>query len=147
MSRNLSSTGCQFCEDKPTLDEAPRAIRIEDTGPHYFKEYEGMMVANATCPSCEAKYLAWVTPPRQWHQQRTDDRPYVDLSFRDSFNDEPAEADLPVYQVEKVLRRVGPAKTRWHEMYAAWREEKRLAELSDHEREFGRAAPSGEDLT
>ena len=59
MSRNLASTHCDFCGAYPVLIEDPRPITKEEAG-RYFNEYEGMLVANADCPFCWAKYLAWV---------------------------------------------------------------------------------------
>ncbi len=59
MSRNLNSTTCDQCGHDVELIEKPRPITVKDAG-SYFKEYEGMLVANAECPMCMAKYLALV---------------------------------------------------------------------------------------
>lgn len=99
MSRNLCKTGCDFCSDTPLLSEEPREITEQDCGPHMFPEYAGMKVANAECPSCCAKYLAWVTAPRSWGQWRLGERAFFDLSFRSTFNDEPGLDDLPLFDV------------------------------------------------
>ena len=110
MSRNLNSTICDFCGHAVELNEEPRKITVNDTGVHMFEEFEGMMVADAECPMCLAKYLAWVDEaPRvrnkHRHAYRSPDSygGIVDLSFRQSFNDEPAEQDLPVYDVQQVV--------------------------------------------
>jgi hypothetical protein len=117
MSRNLCQTNCDGCGyDGVELLEAPRPIRADECGP-YFPEYEGMLVANAECVYCAAKYLAWVNETtrknkmhyRDWRypgKEPWDDKPFVDLSWRAAFNDEPAEEDLPEYDVKP--QRVGP---------------------------------------
>jgi hypothetical protein len=105
MSRNLSRTDCYFCGDVPKLVEVPRPITAEEAGV-YFAEYEGLLVANAECPRCGAKYLAWVDErgyvrPELWcgmlvaPRVPDDDIGFVDLSFRSTFNDEPGDADRP----------------------------------------------------
>lgn len=110
MSRNIGQRDCYFCPSHVALVEPPRAITSEDCGPHYFKEYEGMQVANAECPACLAQYLAWVTGPAgsNWNSlPRDEGQTHVDLSFRHSFNDEPSDRDLPRYKVVSKLVRVG----------------------------------------
>jgi hypothetical protein len=112
MSRNLCQRNCEFCPGVPTFDEKPRPITEADAG-RYFPEYKGMLVANATCPLCEAKYLAWVDEaPRDtgWSVFRrpSEDEPFVDLSFRSTFNDEPGDDDLPKWRIETQHIRVGP---------------------------------------
>ena len=107
MARNLCKTTCDFCGEKPTFDEKPRFITRDEAGV-YFEEFEGLIVANATCSCCGAKYLAWID-----ERQRTDqafrnfsrdyaaarcpdiDKPFVDLSFRSTFDDEPGDTDKP----------------------------------------------------
>jgi len=109
MSRNIGQRDCYFCPSKVVLVEAPRPVTQEDTGA-YQSQYEGMTVANAECPACLAKYLAWVTGPAgsNWNSlPRDEDQTHVDLSFRSTFNDEPGEEDLPRYKVESKLFRVG----------------------------------------
>jgi hypothetical protein len=146
VSRNLCSILCQHCPGQPALVESPRPITREEAGV-YFGEYQGMLVANAECPTCLAKYLAWVGKHPQWpHEVHIDpDLGFHDLSYRAAFNDEPAEEDLPVYDVKPV--RVGPYSGPEIAMFARWREQDRLALASELGREFGRAAASGEDLT
>jgi hypothetical protein len=63
-----------------------------------------MSVANAECPVCKAKYLAWVYPPTKGrHAGRSyyHNGAFYDLSFRSTFNDEPGESDLPVFEAER----------------------------------------------
>lgn len=98
MSRNLGDTYCAFCGGRPTLVEEPRPVTEQDVFKHYYPEYAGMLVAHAECPDCGGKYLAWCHPPDRWGTgilQRIDpDVGFFDLSFRASFNDEPAPSDL-----------------------------------------------------
>jgi len=102
MSRNLASTHCDFCGAYPTLIETPRPITPEEAG-QYFAEYEGLLVANADCPCCGAWYLAWVDERERVKKYPgfsdrfpyEDGVPFVDLSFRSTFNDEPGQLDLP----------------------------------------------------
>ena len=94
MSRNLASTNCDRCgATRIILDESPRLITRRDAG-RYAEEYSGMKVANATCPRCQAQYLAWVSdcPHGGWIDP---DDAYFDLSYRSTFNDEPGMRDLP----------------------------------------------------
>lgn len=121
MSRNLNSTTCDFCGHDVELNENPRPITVKDTGIRIFKKFEGMLVADAECPMCFAKYLAWVdeaTMVGNKHHHRSPNRygGIVDLSFRKSFNDEPHEEDLPAYEVQQVIS--------WH----------RIARLTDKRR-------------
>lgn len=103
MSRNLCDTACRICGDEAKLDGPARPIAKFDAG-GYFDNYAGkLIVADARCSNCDAKYLAWVSVvPRtsmdsgHWKKYGDhDDRPFVDLSFRRAFNDEPAPEDLP----------------------------------------------------
>jgi len=112
MSRNLCRTDCYYCECSVQIVGPVRTDTVADFGP-YADEYRDMKIADAECPACEAKYLAWVEPPTvgihagratTWREHGD---PFYDLSFRSSFNDEPGDADLPVYAVEKVWNRVG----------------------------------------
>ena len=114
MSRNLARTDCYFCPDTPTIQEQPRPITAADAGA-YFDEYRGMLIANAECPLCEAKYLAWVD--EHGREQRFSWPPpsgpgeigFFDLSFRSTFNDEPGVADLPRWEIKTTVthERVG----------------------------------------
>lgn len=116
MSRNRTETYCEFCSADLKLEEEPRPITREEAGV-YFGEYEGMLVAKAACPECEAKYLAWCKPrPDRASSLRLfgEDllRGFYDTSFRSTFDDEPGEEDLPKYEVRRrvVYERVGPFK-------------------------------------
>lgn len=120
MSRNLGQTHCDYCLSEVVCVEAARPITKEEAGP-YFAEYEGMLVANAECPLCLAKYLAWVDETHRKNRQWSDyyRRPVgldaramptpVDLSFRSSFNDEPGDDDLPEYDVVQCRVKYGEA--------------------------------------
>jgi hypothetical protein len=113
MARNLCRTDCYFCEGDVVLIEEEREIRESEAGV-YFKEYVGMLVANAVCNDCNAKYLAWTLAPAGWsgswgrNRIRSEAPAAFDLSFRSSFNDEPGEADLPDYQIIRT-----PTKRPW----------------------------------
>ncbi len=111
MSRNLADTTCAGCRwGDVRLVETPRPITEAEAG-CYFPEYEGMVVANAQCLLCEAKYLAWVDEAtklrRHGYERRPVDGPFVDLSWRSTFNDEPGADDLPAFDVD----RPPPART------------------------------------
>lgn len=114
MSRNLCATECYFCRGRVVLEEAPRPI-VEAEAGRYFDEYEGMLVANAHCYECRAKYLAWVDGSGR-HGGTCGDRypssagyadgqTFGDLSFRSTFNDEFGQDDLPDYQIVTVRTR------------------------------------------
>lgn len=105
MSRNLCRTGCPCCDGQPVLTETPRPIREDEAGA-YYHEYQGMMVAEAECPDCHAKYLAWVTGHVHCDRMRwaAQGLPYVDLSYRSTFNDEPGPEDLPTHDVIRVSK-------------------------------------------
>ncbi len=110
MSRNLGRTDCKFCHSAVTLDEEPRLITPEEAGCYYATYqgygYAGAIMANATCAACGAKYLAWVSLQAcegyRGGWGRVDGAPFFDLSFRAAFNDEPAEDDLPDWEVSTV---------------------------------------------
>ena len=79
------------------LEESPRPITNQGAGV-YFAEYEGLLVANAHCPVCQTRYVAWVDESQRFRyprDRRNDELGYVDLSYRSSFNDEPGDGDLP----------------------------------------------------
>ena len=120
MSRNLCETECYRCGTKPTLDEKPRPILEEEAGV-YFAEFEGMLVANATCQECGALYLAWVDQRTRkrfdsWMPGTQTAGDFVDLSFRSSFNDEPGDGDLPPWE-----RPTSEALATSHRMSARWK--------------------------
>jgi len=118
MSRNLCQTYCAFCPAPDTIKlvEEPRQITGEEAC-GYFEEYEGLVVANAECTLCEAKYLAWVHERHRVRNPCTRLRPdaappFFDLSFRSTFNDEPGDEDMPTYRVEQIITY---KKTPWGE--------------------------------
>ena len=93
MSRNLAMTVCDRCHAPSVcLDEEARRITREEAGP-YFGQFFGMKVANATCPTCDARYLAWCRYLP--HREEWSEEGYVDLSYRSTFNDEAGPDDLP----------------------------------------------------
>lgn len=99
MSRNLGITHCHQCGGDVALEEEPRPITRDDAGP-YFDEYhrKRLIVANASCPDCRAKYLAWVSSSIGGHLSPSDvdwmPGRFVDLSYRHAFNDEPDREDI-----------------------------------------------------
>lgn len=115
MSRNLGRTCCGFCSGSVTLEEQPRAITRDEAG-CYYETHHGFgyargIFANARCGTCGAKYLAWVSllacdgysgsSGSSWGHAET--VPFFDLSFRRAFNDEPAEEDLPDWEIIEEL--------------------------------------------
>lgn len=95
MSRNLGQTNCYYCPGEIKLVESPRTITKEEMGG--YSQFTEMIVANAECATCAAKYLAWIEIPGDTYLTRrpNDTREFSDLSFRSTFNDEPGEDDLP----------------------------------------------------
>lgn len=102
MSRNLCRTDCDRCSGPVNLEEAPRLITREEAG-RYFPEYRSMSVANAYCIECGARYLAWVSNIP--HRQPDPSKPFHDLSYRSTFNDEALPEDLPAYNPVETLAR------------------------------------------
>jgi len=109
MSRNLGVRDCYNCGHPVEFTSPAHPITRDEAG-RYYDEYEGMIVAMAECPICLAKYLAWidqrncVNPVHKdfaLHMDIIDNRPF-DLSYLSTFNDEPGEEDLPVYDVQKI---------------------------------------------
>jgi len=110
MSRNLCVTTCVHCGNTPELVEIPHVITKEESHV-YFEEYEGMIVAKAVCPSCEAEYLAWVDESKRKHYAREKRYPIIeDLSYYSSFNDEAGDSDYPKYKVQKVVTYIRVSK-------------------------------------
>lgn len=117
MSRNLSTTSCEFCSGEVRLAEPARPITRDDCGVYYDTHegygYAGAVVANAECVDCLAKYLAWIDLSAcagygqyKWTCRSTEEgKEFFDLSFRSTFNDEPGEEDLPVHRVEVITIR------------------------------------------
>jgi len=114
MSRNLGDTFCKFCGEPVVMVEEPRAITRKEAGV-YFDVRDGysycnMQCANAECPVCKAKYLAWVSLKnclgytRHHYGDQVNERGFFDLSFRSTFNDEEGAEDRPdvIVQWERV---------------------------------------------
>jgi len=99
VSRNLGQTCCDFCGGPVQLEEPAHAITPDEAGV-YFKEIRGLLVANAACTQCGTRYLAWVddsaTKYAKWYtpNKPTEKAPFFDLSYRSTFNDEPADQDF-----------------------------------------------------
>jgi hypothetical protein len=61
-----------------------------------------MVVANAICEFCKAKYLAWVDGSKRKgdkYPHTGHDFEFTDMSFRSSFNDEPNIEDFPIFEI------------------------------------------------
>jgi len=104
MSRNLGRTDCAVCDaghDDIALCEQPRPITERDAGRYYAEYKDRLIVANAECTTCGAKYLAWISIHRTVidRQGTNFDNSFgvrfCDISFRSTFNDEPGPDDLP----------------------------------------------------
>lgn len=83
------------------VEEPPRHLTKEEAGP-YYKEFCERLFANAHCPACGAKYLAWFS---KWVGGRRfeDTEVVADLSFRAAFNDEPLPEDMPTHEVRRTV--------------------------------------------
>ncbi|MFA5187808.1 MAG: hypothetical protein WC460_00415 [Patescibacteria group bacterium] len=115
MSRNLGATACVHCEHPVELLEEPRPITEKEAGVYFDNKYKGMLVAEARCPICLAKYLAWIDDtnsilvrrePEKYSPRKADYGKVFDLSYLSTFDDEPGDDDLPIYDVEVI--------TTWH---------------------------------
>lgn len=108
MSRNLCIEHCHQClGDDVVHEEPPRPLTREDAGVYFDEPHRvGMLVANAVCQDCGAKYLAWVAVPA-WNRDAREDSWYkhghFDLSYRSTFNDEPGPDDLPPRSISVAL--------------------------------------------
>lgn len=112
MSRNLAQTVCYFCDGAVRLEEEGRPITKAEAGPYYETTggygFAGMVVANATCVDCEASYLAWIDQSRcdgYGAHPQTDRQGlgFYDLSFRQTFNDEPGPLDMPKWLIVRGI--------------------------------------------
>ena len=107
MARNLGVRECYHCGHPVELVEEPHRITKRYAGPLY-EEYQGMMVVQAQCPMCLARYMAWLDLSKRVKFSSTnpsffrDGKP-VDLSYWSTFNDEAAPQDLPRYDVQRVV--------------------------------------------
>lgn len=116
MSRNLGGVGCYFCGTVPERTESPRPI-LPSEARVYFDEYRGLHVADALCPTCGARYLAWCDDTRcssyEYGRHRGEHEPFFDLSFRSTFNNEPGRLDQPRWhwwQIREAELRAALAK-------------------------------------
>jgi hypothetical protein len=128
VSRNLGRSNCRFCSGAVKCIESPRHVTVDDTSTSYFADCDGLIVARAECEDCVGKYLAWLSTPKSWGRYRPEDAnvqldeelvPIIrDLSFRSTFNDEPGEDDLPLYEIVVKRERIpiGP-DCYWHKAY------------------------------
>jgi ribosomal protein S27AE len=109
MSRNLGGRGCDNCNYSALKRCSPYHFITKEEAGYYFKEFEGMVVSKRVCMTCGALYLAWHSDMK-WsgniHYEKDHVRlsgflgnsielEILDLSFYNSFNDEPSEDDLP----------------------------------------------------
>lgn len=104
MSRNIGSESCDFCGADPICEEDPRPLTEAEGGP-YTDAMRRVLFMNAICPKCGALYLAWAG--RSHSEPVPLGRQFFDLSFRHSFNDEPAIEDHPIWRVDQFGDRVG----------------------------------------
>lgn len=96
MARNIGDTSCNICEGTVLLEESERPITAEECGDSAAAYMGRLTVANARCRGCGALYLAWVRiKGGQGRMANPRGDAFVDLSFRTSFNSEPAPSDLP----------------------------------------------------
>lgn len=99
MSRNLGTTECH---GPVVVEESPRPITPAEARV-YYDEFRALRVANAHCPVCGSKYLAWFSS-----RSFTKSRWFVpdevcDLSYRRAFNDEPHPDDMPTHEVRRTV--------------------------------------------
>lgn len=99
MSRNIGSTECH---GPVVVEETPRPITPAEAGV-YYEEYRALRVANAHCPVCGAKYLAWFSRWAFMARQWIDSDEVCDLSYRRAFDDEPHPDDMPTHEVRRTV--------------------------------------------
>ena len=80
MSRNLARTDCLFCSGDVKIVGAQRPVTRDDCGV-YYNEYAGMIVADAECVDCKAKYLAWVNRSCIFMREVPEGQPFGDLCY------------------------------------------------------------------
>lgn len=123
MSCNLGRVTCARCGTE--VRAGGQSYRLPDD----HGSMAGLLVVDAECPICQARYTAWLVERdpgscRRAHTKEDIDRGFYELSFRSTFNDEPGPGDLPdVGKVEvlRVVRIAGkvvveepmPAEDRW----------------------------------
>jgi hypothetical protein len=106
MSRNLCQRNCDRCGGVVEITGPTDKFQARRPESIYVDEYRGMLVADAECQICGALYLAWITGPHGWplgHLDKPRAEGFVDLSYRKSFNDEPADEDVPPWATPRDL--------------------------------------------
>lgn len=105
MSRNLCDTSCWYCDEGVNQGSVvligPIAPITEKQAGCYYEEFKALLVGDAECKDCRAKYLAWMSDIQG--NELFDE--IGDLSFRSTFNDEPGAADAPKWQLKTVVTR------------------------------------------
>lgn len=148
MSRNLSQKHCNFCHAEPIiLLEDSRPISKKEAG-NYYKNYKGLLVANAECDVCGAKYLAWIDERTiigdhlkslkkySISPRFSTNKDYFDLSFRSTFNDEPGNEDLPtkIYNLKEANKEIEKLKKsvkRWKKIAKNFSDAKNFAKKAE----------------
>lgn len=90
------------CHGPVVVEEAPRPITPAEARV-YYDEFRALRVANAHCPVCGAKYLAWFSGWSFMKSAWLDSDEVCDLSYRRAFNDEPHPDDLPTNHVRRTV--------------------------------------------
>jgi len=114
MARNLGRTDCAQCGyPKMRLEEPARLITKKEAGRFERAHTVTLVVANAVCPVCKTRYVAWVdrnVDRERWIKPGKKTQYYVDLSYRSTFDDEPGEKDIPyrvdVFQAKNMISRL-----------------------------------------
>lgn len=103
-STKIDRTDCLFCEGEVARTEKGRPVTLEECGSaQLFDKIRALIVADAMCLACRAKYLAWidvraVVDGNAVPYPRTGDT-IMALSFRSTFSDEPGPDDMPEFSV------------------------------------------------
>jgi hypothetical protein len=104
VSRNLCRVDCAECpggHEHIVLEGPVRQVTAAED-PGYHAAHAGLLIAEARCTLCYTLYFAWVDWPGGnsfWHLSTKCEQRFCDLSYRHSFNDEPAPQDLPRFRV------------------------------------------------
>jgi hypothetical protein len=103
-STKIDRIDCVFCEGEVVRTEKGRPITLEECGSaQLFNKIRTLIVADAMCLACRAKYIAWIDARAVVDGQaipysRTGDS-FMALSFRSTFSDEPGPDDMPEFSV------------------------------------------------
>lgn len=104
MSRNLCRVDCDRCpgtHEHIVLEGPVRPVTAKED-PGYHGAHTGLLIAEARCVLCHTLYFAWVDWPGGhsfWRLSSKFEQRFCDLSYRHSFNDEPAPEDMPKFRV------------------------------------------------